>query len=1689
MFRSMMRIALAIVIVGVGLLPARGQVAALAPAAIGDNALTLSGDRPPTGGGFDLSGYVEVPYAAALNPSGGALTIEAWVKRIATSRNESIVGNGWLTSYWFGFSGTGKLRFTGHGSGALVTGSATVPAGVWTHVAVTYNGTTTRFYINGILDASSAAGAGALVPAAAGSKLNIGRDPNDTFTPNYFGGGIDEVRMWNSARSLSDLKAGMFQSFGAPTPGLLAEWRFDGSASDLAGGHHGTTISAAAFSNDGALPHDIRIPQVSATPTVDGTCSEYASATKVTVGGAPVLLMHTASDLWICADYLADTISDLALYLDIDYSRLDPAQPDDLELAVLSTNTLRARAGNGAGGFVATTQADGQWSGNFKVCCGEFPSRRVEFRVSATLLGGWNHVIGLALAQHAPASTGDRWPALAADSLPSTWSSATLGGIGALRTFNGNVRYQPKNPAAAPTGVAGVKVRLIGSDPSGGEAVVAIDESNLDGSFSLLGQDDYARHRLELDTYTQPKGYTPQSSVAGAPGVSIDPRTIDYGSAAAGTYSGSAFTLVDVTPSIVDGQHGPYFLIIAPQAVIADGALDDFVDFKRRIGFTVEVASIESALGLPGAAKADKIRALEQDRLATYGARMQYVMLVGTSESIPVTKVYINATHANICAEDDATFKYSDWYYTDLTSNFDSNGDGCLADGIWAKAEDREPGYTPDSGIAFKPTVATGRLPFNSPATVRAVLKNSLGFEQQAEGYKRRALTAMAMLALSGWKYESGQTMPCSGNWGDKCVDPSVSGSYDLAYLAEVMKSDFLNVNLFDTTPIYEMEEAVAGGSSYTSPTQLNTASVVAELSARTHGVVNFGGHGNSTGVYRYPWSDTNGNNKVDLSTSTSTTSEIKQNSYLTTSDIAPIAADNARGSIYYMMACLTASPTTNDNLAATLLKQGHGVASIGALSVVTVGGFKQKDDGNAQTTNFYVFKKLLGRNLRLGDAFWQAMGEQIKKSNRGSGTLAMDLYGDPTLSYWGNPGGQSTRAAWSMLRQNPLGQGYLTLSGPGVPKQLWTYAGGAPSASALAPSPLVGSDGEVIVANGSYVDVLRQGALYQRLALDGPAYGTPALAADGTIYALDTAGKLYAFIHYYVTDNGQPKPLHSRYRRWAISLGAAPTTSPVIGSDGWIAVAYGSPTSTVSAVRPDGVRAYDMLIDGKAIGAIATGADRTLYVTSAVGNQGYLDRYDTFGRLDGSYVSAASTTTQAYSTPPLIAYGAVYAGRADGKVVKHNSATLGQLASFTADSAITAGPVIGPGGQIVVGTQNGTLYSLTKDLGLRWQRAIGGGAIKSMPAFSTDAVYIVHADRLRAYNPTSGAPVWSRSLGAGTGGGSVAVGYGREVYAQASNGKVVAIGEGWSDAPVAIAAANVSIGGRISLVRIDIQLSAAPAPGPGSPAPLQAPTAANGLLIQRSADGGPWVDLTILPPGTTVFSDTSVIAATAYAYRAQALDSTGADSAPTQEASLVSLPDAPNAPLLSAVTVESAETLLVEWDAPASLVDGYRVERASSAAGPWSAVAQTGGETTSVVDPGLTPATTYFYRVIALNPMAESQPSAALSGTTRQQTLAAPQTVQATLGLADEITVAWDAGPAGAQAVVEYSTFGLEGYLPLATVDAAGPFSYKPGESTAYSFRVKFVQGDNESAYTNAALSVEITPPGTSAYLPIIIR
>jgi hypothetical protein len=196
------------------------------------------------------SGYIEVPDAPALDPT-AEITIEAWVFIVsgngwgvdaASEGCPTFVGKNYETAYWFGLdcNGSTNLQFYSQGSGSSVISTASISTGQWVHVAVTYDSASVRFYINGVLDSTIAVG-GPLTTNT--DPLQIGHDVSWDASPI---GHIDEVHIWNIARSGTEIAADM-DTIATPQIGLVGVWNMEGSPNANVGGFTGALVADAEF--------------------------------------------------------------------------------------------------------------------------------------------------------------------------------------------------------------------------------------------------------------------------------------------------------------------------------------------------------------------------------------------------------------------------------------------------------------------------------------------------------------------------------------------------------------------------------------------------------------------------------------------------------------------------------------------------------------------------------------------------------------------------------------------------------------------------------------------------------------------------------------------------------------------------------------------------------------------------------------------------------------------------------------------------------------------------------------------------------------------------------------------------------------------------------------------------------------------------------------------------------------------------------------------------------------------------------------------------------------------------------------------------------------------------------------------------------------------------------------------------
>ncbi len=119
----------------------------------------------------------------------------------------------------------GHLQFSG--GGVSVEGSVTISDGNWHHVAVSYDGTNIKLYVDGVAD-----GSGSVTLNTSGTVLRLGRR-NDPAGGEYFTGMLDEVRVWSLSKSVTEINADKYRSVAYDASGLVVSYRLMRAAGQL----------------------------------------------------------------------------------------------------------------------------------------------------------------------------------------------------------------------------------------------------------------------------------------------------------------------------------------------------------------------------------------------------------------------------------------------------------------------------------------------------------------------------------------------------------------------------------------------------------------------------------------------------------------------------------------------------------------------------------------------------------------------------------------------------------------------------------------------------------------------------------------------------------------------------------------------------------------------------------------------------------------------------------------------------------------------------------------------------------------------------------------------------------------------------------------------------------------------------------------------------------------------------------------------------------------------------------------------------------------------------------------------------------------------------------------------------------------------------------------------------------------
>ena len=254
---------------------------------------------------FDgVQGSIRANNATQLNTAN--TTISFWVKvnKLPTTGEAFILSHGgWQERWKISLPSHGKPVFTTNAVGGIKdmdTDSVALPVGLWRHLVMTHDGVNDKIYVNGVLKNSKPA-TGDLKSTT--KPFGIGYDPIDT--TNYFNGALDEVMVFNTALTATEITTLYTAQTLSPavTNDRVAAYAFSGSGLDgsIFGNHAVLTnvkattdrfgFGASAYDFNG-VSSNIKAPNSAALNSANTTVSFWVKVNALPVTGEAFLLSY-----------------------------------------------------------------------------------------------------------------------------------------------------------------------------------------------------------------------------------------------------------------------------------------------------------------------------------------------------------------------------------------------------------------------------------------------------------------------------------------------------------------------------------------------------------------------------------------------------------------------------------------------------------------------------------------------------------------------------------------------------------------------------------------------------------------------------------------------------------------------------------------------------------------------------------------------------------------------------------------------------------------------------------------------------------------------------------------------------------------------------------------------------------------------------------------------------------------------------------------------------------------------------------------------------------------------------------------------------------------------------------------------------------------------------------------------------
>lgn len=258
--------------------------------------ISLSAKAQFSGNALDFDGTDDMVVCSTVpamfsNIATNDFTIEAWVNPRGSLFTRIFFAQPSTTNFTALSTSTGNVIYfyvVVNGTTYSVATTAGIPQNQWTHVAARWTAATnsTEVFFNGVLQTGANGGTSS---TGTNGLMVLGSRPGGA---QFFNGALDEVRVWNEARTACEISNNMNNSITGTQTNLIVNYNFNQGIA--AGNNTGTTtlpdISGNAF--DGTVTNF----------TLTGATSNWiASAATVTTQGNPLGGVMVSQSANICS--------------------------------------------------------------------------------------------------------------------------------------------------------------------------------------------------------------------------------------------------------------------------------------------------------------------------------------------------------------------------------------------------------------------------------------------------------------------------------------------------------------------------------------------------------------------------------------------------------------------------------------------------------------------------------------------------------------------------------------------------------------------------------------------------------------------------------------------------------------------------------------------------------------------------------------------------------------------------------------------------------------------------------------------------------------------------------------------------------------------------------------------------------------------------------------------------------------------------------------------------------------------------------------------------------------------------------------------------------------------------------------------------------------------------------------------